>query len=170
MMRVSSATAASSSAGHDPVDEAPRERGRGVDRLAGQQHLHDALPRDVAADADGGRRAEHADIDAGSANFAVSAATARSHIDTSWQPAAVARPCTRAITGCGRRVSFSIVRCTRRKARAASRHRVRAHLLQSWPAQNPRPLAASTTTRVCLSAAIRSSSARVPRSCRATTR
>ena len=29
------------------------------------------------------------------------AATARSHIATSWQPAAVAMPCTRAITGTG---------------------------------------------------------------------
>ena len=38
----------------------------------------------------------------GSANFAVSAATARSHIDTSWQPAAVAMPWTRAMTGCGK--------------------------------------------------------------------
>ena len=38
------------------------------------------------------------------ANRATSAATARSHIDTSWQPAAVAMPCTRAMTGCGMRV------------------------------------------------------------------
>src|SRR5205807_1895763 len=37
----------------------------------------------------------------GIANVAVSAATAMSHIDTSWQPAAVAIPWTRAITGCG---------------------------------------------------------------------
>ena len=35
------------------------------------------------------------------AKRALSEATARSHIDTSWQPAAVAMPCTRAITGCG---------------------------------------------------------------------
>ena len=34
---------------------------------------------------------------------ASSAATARSHVATSWQPAAVAIPCTRAITGCGAR-------------------------------------------------------------------
>ncbi|MCY1312884.1 hypothetical protein D9M70_633530 [compost metagenome] len=31
--------------------------------------------------------------------LALSLATARSHCATSWQPAAVARPCTRAITG-----------------------------------------------------------------------
>ncbi len=37
------------------------------------------------------------------ANRARSAATARSQAATSWQPAAVARPCTRAITGTGSR-------------------------------------------------------------------
>ena len=37
----------------------------------------------------------------GVANVASSAAIARSHVATSWQPAAVAMPCTRAITGCG---------------------------------------------------------------------
>src|SRR5207237_6453773 len=44
----------------------------------------------------------------GNAKRAVSAATARSHIDTSWQPAAVAMPCTRAITGCGNAVNETI--------------------------------------------------------------
>ena len=34
-------------------------------------------------------------------NFAWSTATARSHMETSWQPAAAAAPCTRATTGCG---------------------------------------------------------------------
>ncbi len=37
----------------------------------------------------------------GVANQASSAATARSQDATSWQPAAVATPCTLAITGCG---------------------------------------------------------------------
>ena len=44
----------------------------------------------------------------GVANAAASEATARSQLATSWQPAAVAMPCTRAITGCGRRVMLSI--------------------------------------------------------------
>ena len=35
------------------------------------------------------------------ANLASVDATARSHCATSWQPAAVAMPCTRAITGTG---------------------------------------------------------------------
>ena len=44
------------------------------------------------------------------ANLAALEATARSHCATSWQPAAVAIPCTRAITGTGRRRSVSIMR------------------------------------------------------------
>ena len=36
-------------------------------------------------------------------NPAASEATARSQLATSWQPAAVAGPCTAAMTGCGRR-------------------------------------------------------------------
>ena len=44
----------------------------------------------------------------GVANFAPSAATARSQAATSWQPAAVAMPCTLAITGCGSRWMHSI--------------------------------------------------------------
>ena len=97
----------------------------------------------------------------GSANAAASAATARSHIDTSWQPAAVARPWTRAITGCGSVVNASIIRpqasnnarCQRWSAACA---RIS---LRSWPAQNPLPSPASTTTRAEVSAAALSSSA-----------
>ena len=37
------------------------------------------------------------------------AATARSHAATSWHPAAVASPWTRAITGCGSRRMASIM-------------------------------------------------------------
>ena len=44
----------------------------------------------------------------GVAKRAVSAATARSQAATSWQPAAVATPCTFAITGCGTRWIVSI--------------------------------------------------------------
>ena len=39
----------------------------------------------------------------GVAKLAFSAATARSQVATSWQPAAVAVPCTAAITGFGQR-------------------------------------------------------------------
>ncbi len=76
------ATSASSSAGgHDAVDESPGQRGRGVDQLAGQQHFHRALARDVAATPTAGRRAEEADVDARQREARVVAATARSHID-----------------------------------------------------------------------------------------
>jgi hypothetical protein len=44
------------------------------------------------------------------AKRALSAATARSQAATSWQPAAVAIPCTRAITGTGNRWIVSIMR------------------------------------------------------------
>src|SRR5207237_973594 len=44
----------------------------------------------------------------GVAKLAFSAATARSHDATSWQPAAVAIPCTRATTGCGSRWMVSM--------------------------------------------------------------
>ena len=64
-------------------------------------------------------------------NFAWSAATARSHIDTSWQPAAAAAPCTRAITGCGNWVSFIIIAVHAVEERALPRViDVRAHLGQ----------------------------------------
>ncbi len=45
----------------------------------------------------------------GVANRAVSAATARSHDATSWHPAAVATPCTRAMTGWGMAWMVSII-------------------------------------------------------------
>ena len=43
------------------------------------------------------------------ANVAVSDATARSHAATSWHPAAVATPCTLAMTGWGTSWSRSII-------------------------------------------------------------
>ena len=46
----------------------------------------------------------------GVAKRASSDAMARSQLATSWQPAAVATPCTRAITGCGRAWMRSISR------------------------------------------------------------
>ena len=46
----------------------------------------------------------------GMANDADSAAMARSHEATNWQPAAVANACTRAMTGCGMFCTASIMR------------------------------------------------------------
>ena len=77
------------------------------------------------------------------------AATARSHIATSWQPAAVAMPCTRAITGSGRRCTAQHhAACTARTAPRSSQRRRGAHLA-SGRGRRRRPCraAASTTTR-----------------------
>ena len=52
------------------------------------------------------------------AKRALSDATARSHIATSWQPAAVAMPCTFAITGCGSRWIVSISSVQTSKSRS----------------------------------------------------
>ena len=60
-----------------------------------------------------------------------SAATARSQAATSWQPAAVAMPWTRAITGCGRRVR-AVITAEQRVEQGADRRvaQVGAHLLE----------------------------------------
>src|SRR5215471_13112744 len=95
----------------------------------------------------------------GRANCATSLATARSHIDTSWQPAATAVPCTRAITGCGRRTSESIARL--HCSKSAFCHFLAGCSLisrRSWPAQKCFPAPASTTTLTASSSASRSSS------------
>src|SRR2546429_2879836 len=93
------------------------------------------------------------------ANLAALEATARSHCATSWQPAAVAIPCTRAITGTGRRRSVSIMRvhCADSPREYSSEGCARISF-RSWPAQNALPTAAITTTRAEASLAIASSS------------
>jgi hypothetical protein len=74
---------------------------RAADHVAGQQHLHRVLARHGARQGDHRGRAEQADIHARRAEPRRSAATARSQLATSWQPAAVATPVTSAITGLG---------------------------------------------------------------------
>ena len=98
-------------------------------------------------------------------NRVPSAATARSQLATSWQPAAVAIPCTSAITGCGSRVIASITRLHRSKSarnRASppsSACRASVISLRSCPAQNARPAPFRITTRISLSPASSPSSA-----------
>ena len=93
------------------------------------------------------------------ANRASALQTARSQAATSWQPAAVAMPCTWAITGCGSRASRSIT-CEQRsnRARTGWSRRSAPISLRSCPAQKALPAPASTTTRALRSSAIRSSS------------
>ena len=79
-------------------------------KLSGREHLEDLLARHVARQRHHGRGTEQADIHAVDAEAGVpSAATARSQDATSWQPAAVAMPCTSAITGCGTRWIICII-------------------------------------------------------------
>ena len=92
------------------------------------------------------------------AKVALSAATARSHCATSWQPAAVAIPCTRAITGTGSLWMDSITRLHwANSCWYHARSGFAAMSLRLWPAQNARPSAASTTTRRLSSRAAASS-------------
>src|SRR6516162_7423978 len=101
----------------DPVHEAALAGLRGVDEIARHQHLEGLLERHVARERYGWRRAEKPEITPLTAKRASRAATARSHCATSWQPAAVAMPCTRAITGIGNRRSVNIMRehCVKRR-------------------------------------------------------
>ena len=87
-------------------------------------------------------------------------ATARSHAATSWQPAAVAMPCTRAITGCGMRVMLIITLQQLSKSEPTNSCVRLANIsLRSCPGQKALPLAAMTTTRMAGLAAISSSAA-----------
>ena len=87
----------------------------------------------------------------GIANPALSAAIARSHEATSWQPAAVASAWTLATTGWGISwIVFIIVVHTSNSSRASSSE---ASFMspKSWPAENTGPLAARITpVRVAL--------------------
>ena len=97
----SAATAASRSSGGDGVvDQAPLEGGGRVDEVAGEQHLQGALRPDRRATAapSGSSRTGRC-ARRGWRSGRRWSAIARSQTATSWQPAAVATPCTWAITG-----------------------------------------------------------------------
>ena len=88
----------------------------------------------------------------GVAKRASAAATARSHEATSWQPAAVAIPCTSAMTGCGIDWIVSMTSAQVEKScwkNASSRPIIS---LRSCPALNAGPLARTTATRSSRSA------------------
>ncbi len=92
----------------------------------------------------------------GAAKPAVSLATARSALATSWQPAAVASPCTRATTGwgtCWMSVisSVQVASSARTAGRSAS-----TTSAKSCPALNTGPLPASTMPSASLSPISRS--------------
>src|SRR5262249_34286865 len=96
----------------------------------------------------------------GVAKWAADEATARSQLATSWQPAAVATPCTAAITGCGRRTICCIAElqalmtCVKKARPPSGSARCAVSSLRSCPAENAGPSAAITTPRTDLSAAM----------------
>jgi len=100
----------------------------------------------LARERDHRRRTEQAEFTPGVANRASVEATARSQLATSWHPAAVAMPCTSAITGLGCRtmVCMSREHCAKTFAKAsrpASAPRPHAVIsFRSCPAQKRRPL------------------------------
>lgn len=80
----------------------------------------------------------------GSAKPADSAAIARSHDATSWHPAAVARPCTRAMTTCGTDC-IVFIRSVHNVSSSRTPIRSRAATSpKSCPAENTGPAPAST--------------------------
>src|SRR5512143_1949453 len=85
-------------------------------------------------------------------------ATARSQAATSWHPAAVAVPCTRATTGCGSEAIVSMTRLHASKS-PPMKSSVRQPIisLRSWPPENAGPLPATTTARIARSLAMASS-------------
>ena len=93
----------------------------------------------------------------GVAKLASSAATARSQVATSWHPAAVAVPCTEAMTGFGQAIIACItwehlVMVLSKKARPLSGWlRAAVNSFRSCPAQKTGPLALRITTLIRLS-------------------
>ena len=83
----------------------------------------------------------------GVAKAAWSEAMARSQVATNWHPAAVAIPCTSAITGCGMAWIFiisSLHTSNRRRYSLMSRPTISE---RSWPEQKTLPAAARITAR-----------------------
>ena len=83
----------------------------------------------------------------GVANRASVVAMARSQLATSWHPAAVATPCTWAITGCGIDCTVVISRLQVANSSAASSPSQAVSSVRSCPAEKAGPAPAITTTR-----------------------
>ena len=94
--------------GDDVVHEAPVERRAGVDRVPGQGELQRPLLGDVARHGNQRRVAEPSTLAAGRGETRVLGRHRQVPVATSWQPAAVAKPCTRATTGWGMACIVSI--------------------------------------------------------------
>ena len=75
----------------------------------------------------------------GVAKRAPVSAMARSQLATSWQPAAVATPCTLAMTGCGIDCTVVISDAQVSNSSAASSPSQATSSVRSWPAENAGP-------------------------------
>ena len=133
----------------DAVDEAPLERGGGVDRAAGEQHVERALAADRARQRDHRRGAEQPDLDAGGGEAGAARRRPRGRRRRragSRRPSRCRR--TLAITGCGTRWIVSISsRAARRRAAGRTAGRDRSSRSRSWPAENAGPVASRTIAR-----------------------
>jgi hypothetical protein len=155
------ASSASASGGTARLTRPSSTRAGGVDEGARGQHLEGRLRGMLRLSATIGVEQKSPMFTPLTPNRVPSAATAMSQAATSWQPAAVAMPCTSAITGCGRvagspaspRRSGEEVREVMR-ARPPSRRLAASSRFRSWPAQKARP-APRRTTRGCGSSAHR---------------
>src|SRR6266513_835084 len=138
--------------GNDTVHQAPFQRLLRINSVAGQEQLHRALAQQVAAHSDTRGRAEKAPADSRGGELRRIGRDRRSHCATSWQPAAAAAPCTRAMTGCGSAVIVCIIRLHCANSFSIFGRSFSARIsFRSWPAQKPFPAPASTTTRIFLS-------------------
>src|SRR5262249_3277060 len=137
--------------GGDAIDEAPPAGGRRVDRVPPKQPLHHALPRDAARGADRGRGGE--DPHVGTRQSERGGGRHARRTPRTSEPAAhrPSRSATRGARGSGGGARFARESTRRRRSwrgrpsHAGSEECARISL-RSWPAQNPFPAAARTTT------------------------
>ncbi len=122
-------------------------------RLAGEQHLHRALAREVAADRHAGRRAEEAPVDAGASR---TSPLSDGHREVALRDELAAGRRRGAVHARDHRLrqrldGHASCGCTWRTARAIFGCSSSARIsFRSCPAQKPLPAAARTTTRMLL--------------------
>ena len=141
----------------------PQSRAVGASMNSPVNSISNARLRDdVARHRHAGRRAEQPEVDARRREPRIVDATARSHAATSWQPAAVATPCTLRDHRLRQRAASSASRRQQRREQVADERFVassRASPSDRGPGRTRGPLPATTTTRTVVSAAIASSAA-----------
>ena len=141
------------------VDQAPLGGGGRVDRVAGQGQLHQPLAaRRCGPPGRPGCGRTSRPCRRAARTTADSAATARSQVATSWQPAAVAIACTRAITTCGTSWMVCISPCTAGAGRAPRPGPARPRRRSRARRRTPCPRRASTMPVASLRPAVSNAS------------